>query len=164
VRDRPSELQRIYRRFQQHTDLAVGLVAGLLFVTGRAIIGLLYDARYQDAGQILSILAIGSIGARMLVVEQIYLAMGRTSLLAAAILPRVVILLVGVPVGFSVGGLAGALAAIILSQFAHWPLAIRFRSAQHLGQLRNDLFLPVGISMGFTIGWGLTRLLPFLAA
>lgn len=162
VRERPAELEKTYRKFQQATDACLGLLAGFLCVASAAVVGLLYDPRYQGAGHIFGILAIGSIGVRFLVVEQIYVAMGRPSLLAAAILPRVLVLLIGLPLGHAFAQMNGALAAIVLSQFAHWPLAIWFRGQQKLNHLRNDIVLPAAIAIGAGAGWVLLRLLAFV--
>ncbi len=159
VRDRPEDLEKTYRKFQQATDACVGVVGGLLFVASNAIVALLYDARYHDAGHIFRVLVIGSIGVRFLVVEQIYVATGRPSLLAAAIFPRVVVLVVGLPIGHAFAGMDGALAAIVLSQFAHWPLAIWFRAQKRLNHLRNDIVMPVALLGGAAAGWLLVQLL-----
>jgi O-antigen/teichoic acid export membrane protein len=162
VRDRPQDLARTYRKFQQVTDLLLGLGAGLLFVSSDAVIALLYDSRYHAAGPIFGVLAIGSLGVRILVVEQIYVAMGRTSLLAAAILPRVLVLLIGLPLGHAVWGMDGALAAIVLSQFAHWPLALWFRVQHKLTDWRNDAVLPAAIAVGAVGGWLLTLVIGWI--
>lgn len=162
VRDRPLELERTYRKFQRFVDAAVGAIAAVMFVASDAIVGLLYDARYQDAGHFLGLLAIGSIGVRLFVVEQIYVAIGRVDLLAWAILPRVIVVLVGLPLGYSMFRLDGALAAIILSQFVHWPLAIWFRAKHRLNHVRNDIVLPVALAGGVVAGWGLESLLHFV--
>ncbi|MGY4827984.1 oligosaccharide flippase family protein [Sphaerotilaceae bacterium SBD11-9] len=159
VRERPAELEKTYRKFQQAADACVGFVAGMLFVASNAIVAFLYDARYHDAGHIFGILAIGSIGVRFLVVEQIYVATGRPSLLAAAIFPRVIMIVAGLPVGFAIAGMNGALAAIVLSQFAHWPLAIWFRMQKKLNHMRNDIVLPVAVVVGAGGGWVIAQLL-----
>ncbi len=159
VRERPADLRATYWRFQQVTDACVGVIAGALFIASHQIIGIMYDARYQAAGHIFAILTIGSIGSRFLVVEQIYVAQGRTSLLAAAITPRVLVLLLGLPIGFSVSGLNGALWAIVLSQFAHWPLAVWFRFESKLNDFRKDIVLPVALLVGGGMGWVLIQLM-----
>lgn len=159
LRDRPLDLGRTYRKFQRVVDAALGAIAAVMFVASDAIVGLLYDERYQDAGHFLGLLALGSIGVRFLVVEQIYVAKGRMDLLAWAILPRVILVLVGLPLGYSMYRLDGALAAIILSQFAHWPLAIWFRAKHHLNDVRNDLVLPVAMALGLVAGLGLSKVL-----
>lgn len=164
VRERPEALPHTYRKFQQLTDVALCTLAGMLFVASDAIIRLLYDPRYEGAGHIFGLLVLGTIGARFLVVEQIYVAMGQPSLLAAAIFPRVVVIVAGVPLGYALAGMDGALAAIVLSQYAHWPLAIWFRGKHGLNHPRNDLLVPLALAAGAALGWVLTRLLSLLAS
>jgi O-antigen/teichoic acid export membrane protein len=159
VNKRPHELSAVYRKFQQLTDLVLGVIAGFIFFGSGPIVEILYDSRYQGAAHICAILAIGTIGTRFLVVEQIYLAMGRTELLPAATLPRVLVLLLGLPVGYHFAGLDGSLAAIVLSSFVNWPLAIWFRAKHGLNHVFNDLVLPVAIGVGLALGYGLTRVL-----
>ena len=158
VNKRPHELPIVYRKFQQLTDLVVGGIAGFIFFASDPIVHTLYDSRYQGAAHICAILAIGTIGARFLVVEQIYLAMGRTELLPAATLPRVLVLLLGLPLGYHFAGLDGALAAVVLSSFVNWPLAIWFRVKHGLNHVLNDLVLPVAIGIGLAFGYGLMRI------
>ena len=162
VRDRPDELGRTYRKFQVTTDICVGLLAGLMFVASDVIVTVLYDPRYQQAGLILAYLAVGSIGVRFFVVEQIYVAIGKPSLLALAILPRVVVLVAGLPIGYALAGLQGALTAVVLSQVAHWPLAIWFRSRHRLGQLKNDFALPLALVVGAGLGLGFIEVFRWL--
>jgi O-antigen/teichoic acid export membrane protein len=153
VRKDIGQLGKAYRRFQAMADLAIGGLAGFMFMMSQTVVTILYDDRYQMAGTILGILCIGTIGERFRVVEQIYLAVGRTALVAYAMGPRVCVLLLGIPLGHSIWGLHGALGAIVLSQFAHWPLAIWFRSTLGLNDFRRDLVLPLAIALGAALGW-----------
>ena len=153
VRNRKQDLKPTYRKLQQLVDACVGLLAGFVFIASDLIVAVLYDERYRGVGHILRILAIGSIGIRFVVVEQVYLAMGKTSLLALAGLPRALIILVGVPLGYASFKLDGALAAVVLSQFAQWPLAIWFRAQHKLNSVLNDMVLPPSILAGLMLGW-----------
>jgi O-antigen/teichoic acid export membrane protein len=158
VRERPDQLESTYRKFQRAADALIGLLAGFMFVGAQLVIDVLYDPRYRDAAHMFRMLAIGSIGVRYLVTEQIYVAMGRTGLLAAAILPRVVILLVGLPIGHALAGLDGALLAIVLSWFGHWPQALWFRSQHGLNRLSNDIVLLPAIVIGALVAWAAVAL------
>lgn len=153
VRSHPEDLPHTYQKLQQGIDACVGLLAGFVFIASDLIVAVLYDARYQGVGHILSILAVGSVGIRFVVAEQVYLAMGSTSLLALAGLPRALIIAVGVPLGYSVFKMDGALAAVVLSQFAHWPQAIWFRTRHKLNSLLNDIVLPPALAAGLVAGW-----------
>lgn len=158
VRRRREDLPGTYQRLQQAVDACVGLLAGFVFIAADLIVGLLYDARYQGVGHILGFLAVGSVGIRFVVAEQVYLAMGQTSLLALAGLPRALIILIGVPLGYSLYKLDGALVAVVLSQFAHWPIAIWFRIRNHFSSLLNDVVLLPAIGVGMALGWGALHL------
>lgn len=158
-RDRPLELPSAYRKFQLITDACVGLVAGSLFVSSDPLIALLYDSRYHGAGVIVAYLAVGSIGMRVVVIEQLYMATGKPRLLGLAGVPRVITLLVGVPLGYSLGHLSGALVAIVLSQFAQWPQAIVYRHRLGLNHYREDLVLPAAVAAGYALTWLAVRLL-----
>lgn len=157
-RNDPAALPNTYRKFQQITDACVGLAAGCLFVTSTALISVLYDSRYLGAGAILAYLAIGSVGMRVVVIEQLYLATGQPRLLGLAGVPRVIMLLAGVPIGYSIWQLNGALTAIVLSQYAQWPQALWYRRKIKLSNLRNDVMLPIALLAGWTIGWLILRL------
>lgn len=164
VRERPHELPDTYRKFQQLTDLAVGGLGSFMFMAAPAIIGILYDHRYQGAAQIFSMLALGAIGSRFLVAEQIYVAMGRTALLPASVFPKVIVLLVGLPLGYAINGLSGALVAIVASSFVQWPIALWFRHQHGLNQLRNDIVLPIAVAGGLSLGWLTTAVWRHLVA
>ncbi len=164
LRERPEQLQETYRKFQQLTDLVVGTLGSFMFMAAPAIIGILYDHRYQGAAQIFAMLALGAVGSRFLVAEQIYVAMGRTSLLPASIFPKVVVLLVGLPLGYYLDGLNGALFAIVASSFAQWPIALWFRHQHGLNHWRNDIVLPIAVSMGLSLGWATTALWHLVSA
>lgn len=153
VRNKQEDLKPTYQRLQQFVDACVGVLAGFVYIASDLIVSVLYDARYQGVGHILSILAIGSVGIRFVVVEQVYVAMGKTSLLALAGLPRALIILVGVPLGYSLFKMDGVLLAVVLSQFAHWPLAIWFRTGHKLNSVLNDIVLPPSIFGGLLLGW-----------
>jgi O-antigen/teichoic acid export membrane protein len=164
VRAGGQNLGRTYRRLQQLVDLPIGLIAGFAFVASDLIVAVLYDDRYRGVAHVLTALAVGSLGLRFIVAEQIYIAMGKTSLLALAILPRALIVVIGVPVGYALWRLDGALAAVVLSQFAHWPLAIWFRTRHGLNGLLNDIVLLPATLAGLSCGWLLVRLLPMWRA
>lgn len=153
VRHRPEDLGTVYRKFQQSADALIGLLGGFMIVCADLLIQLLYDPRYEGAGRIFGLLAIGTIGVRFLVAEQIYVAMGRTGLLAAAILPRAIIVFAGLPLGYAIAGFDGALVAVVASYFGHWPTAIWFRAKHGLNRLRNDMVLPASTALGLLCGW-----------
>jgi O-antigen/teichoic acid export membrane protein len=153
VRSHSAELGRVYQKFQAIADIAIGTLAGFLFMMSHLVVDVLYDDRYLLAGHVFAVLCIGSLGERFRVVEQMYLALGRTSLVAYSMAPRVIVLGLGVPLGHASWGLDGALAAIVLSQFSHWPLAIWFRSTLGLNRFMRDGVLLLALGAGLGAGW-----------
>jgi O-antigen/teichoic acid export membrane protein len=153
VRERPSDVRRVYEKFQLQTDLLLFSLSGFLYFSGPAIVKILYDNRYSEAGPVLAILSLGLISSRYVIAEQCFLAMDQVRYQAATNLLRALALCIGLPLGFSVGGLDGALAAILLAQFAGCPIAIYFEKANGLFNLnRNVIGVPVFL-VGAACGW-----------
>jgi O-antigen/teichoic acid export membrane protein len=154
ARDHRHDLKRVYTKFQSQADIALFTLSGVLFAAGPAIVELLYDHRYDAAGRILSVLAVGLIGSRYIVAEQSYLAMNRVQYQAMSNLCRATGLCIGVPVGYAMSGINGALAAIVLAQFAGWPLALYFEKKNGLLEWKRILIgIPLFVA-GAALGWG----------
>jgi O-antigen/teichoic acid export membrane protein len=153
ARSRPHDTRQSYTRFQIQVDVALFSLAGFLYMTGPGIVQILYDDRYSEAGFMLSILALGLIGARYVVAEQGYLALEQAQYHVAASSSRALCLCVGVPLAFHAFGINGALAAIVATQFAAWPVAIYFENRNGLfGWKRALLGLPP-LAIGAGLGW-----------
>ena len=73
-------------------------------------------------------------------------------------------LLAGLPLGYHINGLSGALVAIVASSFAQWPIALWFRHQHKLNHWRNDIVLPIAVVMGLSLGWATTSVWKFLTA
>jgi hypothetical protein len=96
---------------------------------------------------------LGLIGARYVVAEQGYLALEQAQYHVAASSSRALCLCVGVPLAFHAFGINGALAAIVATQFAAWPVAIYFENRNGLfGWKRALLGLPP-LAIGAGLGW-----------
>lgn len=159
VRERPENIAKVYHRLQLIADCFVFGIAGLLFVVGVEVVNLLYDQRYQDAGPILVILSFGLIAARYAVVYQFCLAVSAMRHLFVANAVRLVTTIVAIPVGFGMAGFEGALIAIVLSQFAGWPVALHFKAQHGLIDLKKELVgLPVFV-LAAVVGWGCAQIL-----
>ena len=153
MRDRPGDLAATANKFQRVGDLFLVTACGFLIPAGSAIVGLLYDSRYQAAGPMLSILAIGTIGLRYQGIEQCYLAMGKPQVGTITSLLRLLVLYVGLPIGFHYYQFSGALAAIVASQFAGWPAAIYFKLRYRLMDLRVELLAVPPLALGLLLGF-----------
>ena len=155
------ELEQVYTRVQIVADGALGLVAGTLAVSGHWIVRALYDTRYQDAGWMLQWLALGLVALRHQVVEQLMFALGRPARVSANNGLRALALGLLVPAGYALAGERGAVAGVVLSQFAGWPTSLLFK--RELGLLRWStetawlLALAAGLLLGAAIDAGLQQ-------
>ncbi len=147
------EALTVYRRVQRLADWLLGGLAGLLLAAGHWAVDALYDSRYAEAGWMLQCLAVGLIGLRFQVLEQLMFAMSRPALVSLSNGCRALALALLVPSGYALAGLHGALAAIVLAQFAGWPVAWHFRAALGLNRAKAEAVWPIAMALGFAAGW-----------
>jgi O-antigen/teichoic acid export membrane protein len=152
-RDNPARLGETYAKFQRLVDLALMPLAGMLSMLGPAVVHLFYDARYQQAGHMLSLLSLSLIGSRFLVLEQMFKAKGRSDLNTLAGFLRFLALFIGVPLAHRWAGLDGALVAIVVSTAAAWPLAIWYRLREGLPSRASDKWGVPALAAGLLVGW-----------
>jgi O-antigen/teichoic acid export membrane protein len=161
VRLRPENTLKVYGKLQFIADLFLFGVAGVLFMTGNAVVEFLYDNRYHAAGHMLEILSLGLIGLRYAVIEQYCMVVGAMRYLTLATICRITVLFVGLPLGYRLDGMDGALAAIVASQFAGWPIAIHFKIKHGLkGNARAYLGVPIFV-LAAGAGWLAVQLLSY---
>lgn len=128
VRTSPESVPKTYARFQFLSDLVILTVAGGLLAAGPTIAAILFDARYALSGSIISILAIGLVGLRYYVIEQLISAYGDFRLNPLLISSRVIALGIGTVAGHHLGGLEGAALGAALCWFAAWPISLWYRA------------------------------------
>ena len=162
LRRSPHEADRVYQRVQRIADALLGGLAGLLFGLGHWAVWLHYDQRYQDAGWMLGWLAIGLVGMRFQVLEQMMFARAQPGWVTLANTLRAVALLVLVPLGYAWAHTPGALAAVVLAQFAGWPSALLFKYRQGLPLLRSEVVWPLALLLGLGVGQALNATLLML--
>jgi hypothetical protein len=68
-------------------------------------------------------------------------------------------LLAFIPAGFALGGDAGAIAGVVLAQFASWPLSLWFKHRQGLLAWSTERWWLPAFAGGMAIGWLGDRLL-----
>ena len=159
LRLHPENIGRVYNKLQMMADIYLFGAAGFLFVAGPPIVDILYDHRYHDAGHILSVLAIGLIGTRYMVLDQCCLAMGEMRRMAAYRIVGLLTMFVLVPVGFSLAGFEGALIGIVISQFSGWPILMRFKNAHMKTDWKQDIVGIPSFAVAYFLGWGCVQFL-----
>jgi O-antigen/teichoic acid export membrane protein len=156
------EFVRAYTRVQQIADIFLGVLAGGLLMSGQWLVWLLYDQRYKDAGWMLQYVSLSLLAMRHQVVEQIMFARGMPALVTANNLLRAGLLAVAIPIGFSLHGTAGAVIGVVISQFASWPLSLRFKYKEGLLNWSTEKWWLPALLAGMAGGWLLDALLSAL--
>jgi O-antigen/teichoic acid export membrane protein len=135
-------LKAAYYRFHAVIAAIAYFSAGILITSGDALINLLYDHRYAQAGWILQILAVGLLTIPFQIAIQGYMAIGVPAAASAVTLARLLALLVLTPIGFYVLDLSGAIWGIVFSQLTYMPSILFFNRKFGLLDLRRE-FLPL---------------------
>jgi O-antigen/teichoic acid export membrane protein len=153
ARERPADLKASYYRFRAPIDLLSLFLLGFLHVSGREIVGLLYDSRYRVVGQQVEISALSLFPLGLSLAGHCYLALGKPAFLTALIGLSTVTLYISIPVAFYFFGVSGALWAIALNFCYSLPPTYYFNHQCGLLSVRKEVSrlwaLPVGIAAGY---------------
>ena len=113
----------VYRSARRRLALLVVPVAGAMLVRGSLLVGLLYDARYAQAGWMLELLSLRIATSALLPpAAAALLALGdaRTEMRASAL--RAFWLLAALPLGYAWAGLTGAVTAVAVTDLVRLPV------------------------------------------
>lgn len=153
IRERPHKLRATYYKMHAVAAGFAYFCAGMLMVSGQAVIHVLYDPRYAEAGWMLEILAIMLLALPFQITIQSFLALGNPKVQSFVAAVRLIALFAGMPLGFSLFGLPGALWAAVCGQFLPLPIAIFYSVRYQIFDLRREaLTLPI-VFVGMGAGW-----------
>jgi O-antigen/teichoic acid export membrane protein len=150
---------RVYAQTQRIADLFLGGVAGLLLAAGQWAVWILYDPRYHAAGWMLQMLGLSLLAMRHQVIEQLMFARGEPGWVSANNALRAIGLVLFIPAGFAFAGERGAIAGVVLSQFASWPLSLWFKHRQGLLCWATEKWWLPALGVGMALGWSFDRAL-----
>jgi O-antigen/teichoic acid export membrane protein len=118
-----SGFQQTFRRFRLPFLTAGAAALGALILGGPAIIRLLYDDRYLDAGWILQVVAVACWFQVLECSNAVaLLAKGQPKWIAAGCILKVVLLAVALPLGYRFYGFPGALIAVSATEIPRYLL------------------------------------------
>jgi O-antigen/teichoic acid export membrane protein len=152
IRERSAQVHQAYYRFHAIIASFTYFCCGVLMVSGQAIIDLLYDKRYHQAGWILQILAVALLTLPFRVATQCFLAFGLSRLYSHLHTIRLVSLFIALPLGFHLAGLAGAVWGIVFSYFSSLPLVIFYSARLGLFDSRKELIALSLLIVGLICG------------
>lgn len=148
-----AEVVRVYTKVQQLADAFLAFFAGAICTSGQWAVWLLYDSRYHEAGWMLQWLGLTLLAIRHQVIEQYMFVHGQPAWVSANNILRTAALFILVPAGYKFAGAQGAIAGVVLSQFASWPLSLWFKHRHGLLTLASEVVWPPVLALGMLTGW-----------
>lgn len=151
-------LGSVFHRAHKSIDMLWIAPISTLMVLANWVISLLYDQRYEDAGWILQLLCVRLIMSSSLTnSEACLVAMGRPQYAFTERVCRAGWILAGIPIGWSLSGMRGAVAAVATCEVpvlvVQWIGLIRHRLFSAFLVLHSLFFCAVGMAVGFAILW-----------
>jgi O-antigen/teichoic acid export membrane protein len=153
ARAKPHDLKVNYYRFHAVIGAFAYLSAGILMISGDALISLIYDARYHQAGWMLQILAIALITVPLGVAARFFVIVGMPERLFQIGAVRLVTLIIATLGGFHFFGMTGAVVGIALSFFAPAPVTIFYQIKLGVFDTARELLTLLVVFAGMGIGW-----------
>jgi O-antigen/teichoic acid export membrane protein len=153
------ELRTVYYRFHFPVASIAYFASGTLITSGDALIHLLYDARYEEAGWMLQMLAMALLTTPLQIAAQCYLALGMPQLHWRVLIIRVAALFAAVVTGFHVFGVPGAIWGIVASHFASLPLFIYYNTRHGIFNLSRELAAIPIVLAGLALGVLVTKVI-----
>jgi len=147
------QLRRYVTRIRTMVTVGILPPLWLLAVAGDQVVRLLYDARYQEAGWMLQILAGGSIFLFLGWIGPLNLARGESFIGLVATGLRGAALLAGIWIGHAVAGTFGTVVGIGASYFVYYPVQVWISRRYDVWSPWQDV-LAIGLS-ALAVGGGL---------
>lgn len=150
-------LDSVYSRMRIPLVAAGGAGTAYMLLSAPALIALLYDTRYAQAGWMLQFLSIGVLFQVLQMTSgAALLAMGKPKHLAGAGAAKLLIMAVLIPVGFMMWGFPGAVLGYALSEAARYGYLAIAVTASGLSVIASDGFVLLVWGVSVAVGLFLT--------
>lgn len=148
LRERPTEVARLFRKYQIALDAMCLAAFCVAFLLGPSLIAFLYTSTYAEAGQKVQVLAFGLLVIRFNSFGSLVLNLGnsRAGMIIHGI--RALTLCVSLPLAFDAFGLTGALFAVALAPLLSVPYALYLVRPVLGGQILIDAIWGLAILAG----------------
>lgn len=148
-----NSLKQKYYKVRLYLDFPIFLIVGLLIALGPAIVNLLYDARYSDAGWMLQILVISVIGNTLSAVSaECLAALSITKVRMWVMLIRTIGLFIGLPLFFNLYGFYGAMWVIALNVWISLPITYWVLAKNAVFSFLKEIRMLPMVGIGYAIG------------
>jgi len=142
------------RRSRMPLTLLAAYVLSGIAGGSEAIVALLYDDRYANAGWMLQILAVGAwLSVLEASIGPMLLALGESKWMAAANAAKTISMFVAIPIGFHLGGFWGAVVAYASTEAARYGVSIFAASCHGVNFLWDDAIQTVPFIAGTIVGY-----------
>ncbi len=154
-----AEFRRSYYRYRIPFDVLACVIAGGLLTAAPAVIDILYDPRYLQAGSILQILALGLPVLTLGLIRDAYSAQKRFRIMTLISVIQATSIWIGLTLALPVlGSTLGAFLAVALHRLPEMATLVTLaRREGWIDLVKEVRFLPV-IGVGALMGWGVDRL------
>ena len=155
-----TELRKKLLRGRRTLMLGAAVALGGFLALSPLIVGILYDARYSEAGVILPILCVG-VWFSMLTStnDSILMGLARPAYPALSNAAKLITYLVGMPIAFHFYGFIGAIVVIAGGEFVKYLALWVLSHKEHLRFGRDDLALTLAFGVAALAGHELLLLL-----
>jgi O-antigen/teichoic acid export membrane protein len=161
-RERPQDLRRAHYRFRRTLDIFSFLVIGGLIAAGPSAVHFLYDARYADAGWMVTILAWSLLSLRYRATAIAVLATGDSRINFLHSLTAACTMTVGASCGLALGGTQGFVIGVALAPVAASVTPIWVAARQGLLDVVEEVKLVPLIGVGYVAGLAAARVIDML--
>lgn len=141
-------------------DLILAIPIGVLFMVSEQLVHFIYDTRYAEAGWMLQILCVRLFMNAVLTSSEVCLfALGHPHYATFQNLARVIWVFAGIPIGWALMGLQGAVWAVALTELpVTFVLWIGLHRHKHFSLKREARSLLAG-AVGILLGWLFLKIL-----
>jgi O-antigen/teichoic acid export membrane protein len=155
-------LHALYYRLKLMLDLACLFLCGLFWTGSPLLIGILYDERYAQAGNMMAILSLSFFTMRYMLANQVWIALGLTKYQAIDNIIRVVSLWVLLPLLLAIGGVKYAIWGAALYTFPTLILVFYVNCRLGMFSLKRELVVLPMLAVGALCGELLTDFVKWL--
>lgn len=151
-RTKNSLLSNYFYKIRLRLDFIVFSIFGFLAISGDVWVKLLYDERYFDAGWMLKILSFTIISIIPVLVDQLFLAIGKPRYMTIASFIQVLTLYLMIPVGYHFWGLLGAIVSISTAFVPRYIYCLYMLIKLNIINLKFEIFTFFYTLFGLCIG------------
>jgi O-antigen/teichoic acid export membrane protein len=159
ARERRADLKSTVYKFHLPFAALAYAAAGVLAAAGGAVVRLLYDVRYHDAGWMLQIFAWMLLAVPCQVHGQCFLALGMSRWMSNLATIRLLVLAAALPIGFHLFGIAGAIWGVVLSHLFTIPTTLFYAGRCNILDVKKELVPIFAVIPGAVIGAGIALIL-----